>query len=289
VDGTLHAITARRGAVRLHAVGPVDAAVREVELARFMLRRLARGRPPPGSTERLAEAGRRLQARLLGPAAAELGDRPVIVAPPGPLHGVPWGMLPALRDVPWTVTPSAALALRARHRAPRGGRVVIVVGPGLRGSLAEAGRIAGVYREPVLLADGGATARRVLAALDGASTAHIAAHGIFRADNPLFSSLRLDDGPLTVYDLGRLRRAPHQLILSSCESGVATPVAQDELLGMISVLVPLGTRSLLASTVPVNDASTAPLMADFHTTLRAGAGFGEALRAAALAFLALGG
>jgi hypothetical protein len=52
----------------------------------------------------------------------------------------------------------------------------------------------------------------------------------------------------------------------------------------------------------VNDASAAPLMADFHTTLRAGAGFGEALRAArarsagdpvalatALAFLALGG
>jgi len=302
VDGILYAITARRGRVRLHQVGPVEAAVREVELARFMLRRLARGRPPPDSLAHLAEAGRLLEARLLGPAAADLDGGPVILAPPGPLQGVPWGMLPALFGVPWTVAPSAALALRARRRAPRGRRMVIVVGPGLRGSRAEAARIATRYPGAVILANGQATAARVLAAVDGAYTAHIAAHGVFRADNPLFSSLRLDDGPLTVYDLGRLRRAPHRLILSSCESGVAAPVAGDELLGMISVLAPLGTTSLLASTVPVNDASAAPLMADFHAALGSGPTFADALlhartRAAgepvalatALAFIALGG
>ena len=42
-----------------------------------------------------------------------------------------------------------------------------------------------------MLADGTATARRVLGALDGAPLAHIAAHGTFRADSPLFSSLRM--------------------------------------------------------------------------------------------------
>ena len=51
-------------------------------------------------------------------------------------------------------------------------------------------------------------ARRVLGALDGAPLAHIAAHGTFRADSPLFSSLRMDDGPLTVHDFERLGRAP---------------------------------------------------------------------------------
>lgn len=41
---------------------------------------------------------------------------------------------------------------------------------------------------------------------------------VFRADNPLFSDLRLDDGPMTVHDVGRLRRAPFRLILPSCEA-----------------------------------------------------------------------
>jgi CHAT domain len=76
----------------------------------------------------------------------------------------------------------------------------------------------------------------------------------------LFSSVSLDDGPLTVYDLSRLRRPPLRLVLSSCQSGVASSVGANELLGMASALMPLGTASILASVVPVNDAATAPLM-----------------------------
>jgi tetratricopeptide (TPR) repeat protein len=302
LDGVLYVITARTGRTRLHVVGPMAAAVREVELARFMLRRLARGRPPPDSVTRLHIAGRRLEEALLGPAASELDGRPVVIAPPGPLHAVPWAMLPSLRRIAWGVAPSAATWLRARQRpAPRRRRTVIVVGPGLPGTRAEVSTIAQQYPDPVILADGQATAVRVLAAVDGATTAHIAAHGVFRGDNPLFSSLRLDDGPLTIYDLSRLRRSPHRIVLSSCESGVAAPMAGDELLGMISVLVPLGTASLLASVVPVNDLAAAPLMADFHAGLRPGKGFADAMlharthssddpvgAATALAFVVLG-
>jgi CHAT domain-containing protein len=69
---------------------------------------------------------------------------------------------------------------------------------------------------------------RVLAAIDGARPAHIAAHGLFRADSPLFSSLLLDDGPLTVYDAEGLRHAPYQLVLPACESGVQSPAEADE-------------------------------------------------------------
>ena len=174
-------------------------------------------------------------------------------------------------------------------------------GPGLDGRAAEVGRIAHCYPDTILLADGLATADRTLAALDGAWTAHIAAHGVFRAENPLFSSLLLDDGPLTVYDLGRLRHAPLRLVLSSCESGMAAHVGADELLGMVSALVPLGTASLLASVVPVNDGATVPFMVGFHNQVQAGASFAEALLAAqqraaddpvavatALSFVALG-
>lgn len=53
-------------------------------------------------------------------------------------------------------------------------------------------------------------------------------HALFRADNPLFSALQLADGPLTVYDLERLRAAPRDMILSACDDGVSAVRPGDE-------------------------------------------------------------
>jgi tetratricopeptide (TPR) repeat protein len=281
LDDVLYCVTVVGRRVRMHAVGTVAAAVREVDLTRFMLRRLAHGRPAPGALDALYAAGARLQDALLGAAAADLDGGPVVVVPPGRLHAVPWALLPALRTAPVRVAPSVATWLRAGQvHPPRERRVVLVIGPGLEGTLAEVEKIERGYPDTVVLRGVEATADPVLAALDGAWTAHVAAHGLFRAENPLFSALRLTDGPLTVYDLARLRRAPYRLVLSSCESGVAAHVGADELLGMVSALLPLGTASLLASIVPVNDAATAELMVTFHDRLRAGADFADALFAA---------
>ncbi|BCB76985.1 hypothetical protein GCM10022251_44660 [Phytohabitans flavus] len=316
VDGVLYATTVVGRRVRMHAIGSVADAEREVDLARFMLRRLAHGRAPRGTLGRLDLAGTALQRALLGPAAADLaGADPVVVVPPAQLHAVPWALLPALRGTPLAVAPSAATWLRAGAvPAPRRRRVTLVGGPGLDASAVELKQLSAIYPDATVLSDGAATAAGTLAALDGAWTAHVAAHGTFHSENPLFSALSLDDGPLMVHDLGRLRRAPLRLVLSSCESGVAgtvtagsvaasTPGASvvDELLGMVTALVPLGTASILASIVPVHDGATAPLMVAFHERLRAGASFAEALLgvrsaagddpvavATALSFLALG-
>jgi CHAT domain-containing protein len=120
----------------------------------------------------------------------------------------------------------------------------------------------------VVLAGGSATTARVLDAIDGAGLAHIAAHGVFRADSPMFSSLRLDDGPMTVHDVERLRRAPFRLILPSCESGLLAPAGADELLGLASALLPLGTAGIVASVAQVNDRAAAALMLALHRRLR---------------------
>ena len=106
-----------------------------------------------------------------------------------------------------------------------------------------------------------------MAALDGATLAHVAAHGRFRPDSPLFSSLEMADGPLTVHDLERLRVAPYRLILSACESGVLAPVGADELLGLASALFSIGTAGLVCSVAEVNDDATAALMLDLHDHL----------------------
>jgi hypothetical protein len=279
VDGMLHAITVTGRRVRLHTVGSVPES--EVQMSRFTLRRLAFRSARPGDDRVLAHRGRSLESQLLGPAAADLGDGPVVVVPPGRLRAVPWTLMPSLRDRVVTVAPSAATWLRARRkRPPARRRVALVVGPGLTAGTAEIPRLRLTYPGAVMLGGGNATAEGVMSALDGAWLAHVAAHGTFRADNPLFSSLQLDDGPLTVHDLERLSQAPHRLVLSSCDSGLAAAVGADELLGLVSSLVPLGAAGIVASVVPVNDVAAVPVMLALHDALGADATLPEALLAA---------
>jgi hypothetical protein len=279
VDSVLHVIIVADRRVCLRTVGSVPD--REVQMSRFVLRRLAYGAPRPGDELVLTHRGTRLEEALLGSAAAELGDGPVVVIPPGRLRAVPWTLMPSLRDRVVSVAPSAATWLRARRkRPPAQRRIALVVGPGLASEGAEVVQLRPRYPEAVMLGQGSATAEHVLSALDGAWLAHIAAHGTFRADNPLFSSLQLDDGPLTVHDFERLGRAPYRLVLSSCDSGVAAAVGADELLGLVSSLVPLGAAGIVASVVPVNDLAAVPLMLALHDALQGGATLPGALLSA---------
>ena len=223
----------------------------------------------------------RLQDMLLGPALRHLRPGPLVVVPPGRMHGVPWAALPALRDQVLGVSPSAGAWLRAGEvPPPPGAAVVLVRGPGLATGGAEVPSLAPEYGEATVLEGGTATVSAVLKAIDGCLLAHIAAHGTFRADSPMFSSLRLADGRLTVHDLERLSRAPHRIVLPSCDSGVLAPVGADELLGLAAALLPLGTAGIVASVVPVGDEASVPLMVSLHEGLRAGMGMAEALREA---------
>jgi tetratricopeptide (TPR) repeat protein len=301
VDSVLHVIMVADRRVRLHTVGSIPD--REVEMSRLTLRRIAHRPPRPDDKRVLAHRAAELERSLLGQAAAALGDGPVVVVPPGRLRAVPWTLLPSLRDRVVTVAPSASTWVRARRKSPPARRrVALVVGPGLATGGAEVAQLRPCYPDVVVLGQGSATAEPVLSAMDGAWLAHVAAHGTFRADNPLFSSIQLDDGPLTVHDFERLGRAPYWMILSSCDSGAAAPVGADELLGLVSSLVPLGAVGIVASVVPVNDPAAVPLMLALHDALRAGATLPEALLAArrvtsgdplqeatANSFIALGG
>ena len=281
VDGDLYVLTCGEGKVRQFAAGHASDAMKAADFARFALRRLARSRPgddPASALAVLAAAGPRLEQALLGPAARHLGDGPVIIVPTGKLHPVPWSLLPALEDRVVSIAPSARAWMCARAApAPDHRHVTLARGPGLASDGAEVPLLARLYDDVTVLDDGAATADKVLSALDGAWLAHIAAHGNFRADSPLFSSLRMHDGPLTVYDFERLDRAPYRLVLSSCDSGVLASAGANELLGLASSLLPLGTAGILAAIVPLNDQAVVPLMVDLHRHLRAGQTLAESI------------
>jgi tetratricopeptide (TPR) repeat protein len=282
VDGRLQVLVCGAGRVTRYPVGTTREATEEVEYARFGLTRLAYGvsrTPPERLLAEVLDATLGLEELLLGAARDHLGEGRIVVVPPGRLHAVPWGLLPSLRERVVSVAPSAAIWLRARRAAetPVGGRVALVHGPGLVSRDTEVTTVAAECPAALLLGDGTATAQAVLQALNGADLAHVAAHGTFRADSPLFSALHLDDGPLTVHDLQRLARAPRRLVLSSCDSGLAATAGADELLGLASALIPLGTVGIAASVVPVNDAAAVTVMVELHRALRRNGDLAEAL------------
>lgn len=255
---------------------PLGSSARVDELTEhlpFALRRLGLRSTTEASAEAalllLRRDGARIDELLMRPLRREIGDRPLVVVPTGRLLSLSWTLLPSCTGRPVTVAPSAALWHRAATAPLVAGPALVAAGPALPSAPTEATAVAELYGVSALTGPD-ATVAAVHRALDGAAVAHIAAHGRFRTDNPLFSSLRLADGPLTVYDLEELRRAPHLVILAACDTGRSAVYAGDELLGLAASLLGLGTVALIASVVPLGDEDTVELMLGLHEQLRRG-------------------
>ena len=282
-EGRLHAVVAAAGRCTLHHLGDAGRVTDELAALGFALRRLGRPRGSPA----VVEAGRRsadealarLDEQLLAPLRARLAARDLVVVPTAPLHAVPWPSLPSLAAAAVEVAPSSAWW--CQRPAPSGaGETALVAGPGLPGAASEVSELASRYPGARVLTGAAATVEATTRALDGAALAHLACHGRFRAENPLFSALELADGSLTVYDLERLTQAPAVVVLSACDSGVSAVRPGDELLGLLSSLFALGTDAVVASAVPVPDLDTSALMLAFHDALGRGATAAAALGAA---------
>jgi len=114
---------------------------------------------------------------------------------------------------------------------------------------------------------------------------HLATHGVFRPDAPLFSSLQLADGRLSTLDIFELELRCSLATLSACETALGSVGAGDELMGLSRAFLYAGASSLLLSLWKVEDRSTASLMGAFYAALRLGHSKGAALRQAQLALL----
>jgi tetratricopeptide (TPR) repeat protein len=281
LDGALYAVTVAQGRVTLHELPPGDVAG-ELEWLRFALRGLARTGGDRAQRESSLASARAAAAALdrllLVPLRPVLGEAPVVVVPTGELHALPWGSLPSLQQRPVVVAPSLTLWLdlsRQSRRRRRG--AALIAGPRLRQASREVGELASQFEAPTVLRGKDATVGAALKALERATVAHVACHGRFRSDNPLFSALELADGPLTALDLQGLRRTPELIVLSACNLALSDRHPGDELLGLSATLLAMGTRTIVASALPVPDALTRRLMRAFHRELAAGAAPAAAL------------
>ena len=284
--GRLLAVAVAGGRATLHDLGPLADVLAMLRMHRFHLRRLVTRGDSGAVRAAAAHAAAELESRLLAPLADRIGDRPLVIVPPAELHTVSWSALPSCAGRPVTVAPSAAVWLRSAGAALPDGPPVLVSGPRLPAGREEVAVLASAEPGAVVLMGPEATADAVTVALDGARWAHIAAHGVFRADNALLSTIELADGPLTAYALEGLHRPPSCVVLSACDGGLSEVRPGNELMGFTAILLGAGTRSLVASVLPVPAELTTHLMVDLHRRLRAGASPAQALAAAQTAFTA---
>ncbi|MEP7177757.1 MAG: CHAT domain-containing protein [Pseudonocardiales bacterium] len=286
---TMHAVVLRDGRLRLHHLGDAAAVTEEVRRARADLDVLAQPRLPGGLSAAVRSSFDRsvaeLDRALLGPLQLD-GQRLVIVST-GILGQLPWGTLPSLRGVPVVVAPSAtawlaAVQAPARRRKPQ---VVAIAGPDLVRAQHE---VAGVVAAWGAAATHSEAANRpaLVKAMAHGSVVHVAAHGVHQTENPLFSSLRLTDGPIFAHEMDQTARTPEHVVLSACELGLATVRPGDEALGLTSVLLHLGTRSVVAGVARVGDELAAETMIAYHQRLAAGQDGAAALADAARAVAA---
>jgi CHAT domain-containing protein len=122
-----------------------------------------------------------------------------------------------------------------------------------------------------------ATREQLTHGITSARIVHVAAHGEHQMDNPLFSSIRLTDAPLYAWELDQHAQAAEHVILSACELGQATIRPGDEALGLTSVLLHLGTRSVVSGVARVHDDVAAEVMTRYHRDLAGGIDSAQAL------------
>ena len=298
LDGALLAVSADRGRTRLHQLGPVEALGEHLQACSFALHRLNRVQGSEASREAavhmLAEATEALAMQLLPPNVVR-SDRPLVVVPTGVLHGVPWTALDALGGRAVAVSPSLsawsvaarAAASRVTHRVADGPSsrrqqpAGFVAGPALRFSESEAVTLARAYDRAVVLTGSDATAEACLDLFGRSEMVHLACHGSFRSDNPLFSTLALADGPLTVYDLERVDQMPEVVVLSACSVATSAAINGGTLLGLSSALGAFGASDVVAPLTPVNDERVTAVMQRFHDGVASGLAPAVALAGAA--------
>jgi CHAT domain-containing protein len=112
---------------------------------------------------------------------------------------------------------------------------------------------------------------------------HLACHGIFRDDNPLFSALKLANGWLTAADVMQMTFNGTLVTLSACESGRSQALVVDEIVGLSYAFFSAGAATLMVSQWLVHDQAATLLMDVCYRQLNAGADLAAALRLAQLA------
>jgi CHAT domain-containing protein len=275
-DRLLSAVVAR-DAIQIIPVSVVSRVLHHLQLLRFQLSKFQLGADYVRRFEQpLLQATlahlKALYTELVAPLRTILGAKHLVFVPHGPLHFLPFhalhdGQAYLCDSFSISYAPSATVFQLCQKKAPSALQNSLILGiPDERTPqiLSEVNSVFNLLPHPELFVGPQATAEVLRQRGAVSSILHIATHGTYRQDNPMFSSIRLGDGHLNLYDLYQIRLPAKLVTLSGCSTGMNFVSAGDELLGLQRGLLCAGATSLLLSLWDVNDESTAALMAAFY-------------------------
>lgn len=82
---------------------------------------------------------------------------------------------------------------------------------------------------------------------------HVACHADFREENPMFSALHLQDGPIWAAEVAKLPLRAERVVLSACDTGRLGSALKYEPQGWVRAFRARGAREVLASQWPLDD------------------------------------
>jgi len=212
--------------------------------------------------------------------------RRVVVVPVTGIEALPFAAIVDDQDKPveLVVSPSISLWASCENRVSNGqperALVMGYAGSGLAHVESEAKDVAvELPSDSTLLVGPDATAEAVRSHHRPAIL-HLAAHGLFRQTNPMFSALRLADSWMSATELMTLDLRGSLVLLSACETGRADLLPDAEGFGFVRAALAAGARTFVGSHWLVNDRSTADLMRGFHQGIAANLSPSAALAAA---------
>jgi CHAT domain-containing protein len=223
----------------------------------------------------------------------ELDQRRLIIVPQGGLHYLPFHALHdgeqyLIERCEVSFAPSAAIFQQCLQRGEHELSRALLMGVADEQApriLDEIKTLKKVFPDATTLVSDDATAESLRRHATGVDVLHLACHGQFRSDNPLFSALRLADGWFTVRDAYSLKLDNALVTLSACETGANVVAPGDELIGLARGFFSAGARSVLLSLWMVDDETTDQMMVDFYEETRRGRSLSASLRAAQLKML----
>lgn len=232
-----------------------------------------------------------LYALLIAPIRHHLTAEHLVMVPHTFLHYLPFHALSdgkryLIDDFTMSYAPSGSIfALCQEKAATEGNRetLVLAVPDGRAPYIADEGKFVATAMQPSQLFVGpDATEERLRTLGPESRFIHIATHGYFRQDNPMFSSIRLGTSMLSLFDLYQLQLNAELVTLSGCGTGMNVVVGGDELIGLVRGLLYAGAQTLMVSLWEIHDESTAEFMRDFYTVYRTLPNKAMALREAVL-------